>query len=66
MLSKKPPRPISTAGVLVPAPGIGSFRRLRRPHYEQTKALTTGQTYFNVHAVASPGGEVRGQVVKAP
>ncbi|MFL5332075.1 MAG: CHRD domain-containing protein [Geminicoccaceae bacterium] len=32
---------------------------------DQARALTAGQTYFNVHTAAHPSGEVRGQVVKA-
>jgi len=31
---------------------------------DQAKALTAGQTYFNVHTAANPNGELRGQVVK--
>jgi hypothetical protein len=32
---------------------------------DQAKALMAEQTYFNVHTAANPGGEVRGQVMKA-
>ena len=30
----------------------------------QAKALVAGQTYFNVHTAANPGGELRDQVVR--
>ena len=32
---------------------------------EQAKELIDGKWYFNLHTAANPGGEVRGQVVKA-
>lgn len=32
---------------------------------DQATALTTGKMYVNVHTAANPGGEIRGQVVKA-
>ena len=55
------------AGVLVPAPGVtnGPFQGSATLTDDQAKAVTAGQTYFNIHTAANPGGEVRGQVVKA-
>lgn len=32
---------------------------------EQAKDLLDGKWYFNLHTAANPGGEIRGQVVKA-
>lgn len=32
---------------------------------EQATALQDGMLYFNIHTAANPGGEIRGQVVKA-
>jgi hypothetical protein len=32
---------------------------------EQSKELTDGQWYFNLHTSANPRGEVRGQIMKA-
>jgi len=55
------------AGVMVPAsgPAAGSFEGTATLTDDETKALMAGQTYFNVHTAANPGGELRGQVVKA-
>ncbi len=62
-----PAEPGKNAGVLVPAPGVksGSFEGSATLNEDQAKHLTAGQTYFNIHTAANPGGEVRGQVVKA-
>jgi CHRD domain len=61
-----PAEPGKNAGVMVPAPGVttGSFEGTATLTDDQAKALMNGQTYFNVHTAANPGGEVRGQVVK--
>jgi hypothetical protein len=32
----------------------------------QARELTSGRWYVNIHTAANPGGEIRGQVVKAP
>jgi hypothetical protein len=56
------------AGVLVPVTGVttGPFEGSAILTEDQAKALLAGQTYFNVHTVANPNGEVRGQVMKTP
>jgi hypothetical protein len=61
-----PAEPGKNAGVLIPAPGVttGAFEGTATLTDDQAKALTAGQTYFNVHTAAHPNGEVRGQVVK--
>lgn len=63
-----PAEPGKNAGVMVPAPGVttGDFQGSATLNDEQAKALTAGQTYFNVHTAANPNGELRGQVIKAP
>ena len=62
-----PAEPGKNAGVLVPAPGVssGAFEGSATLNDDQAKALTAGQTYFNIHTAANPNGEVRGQVTKA-
>ena len=61
-----PAEPGKNAGVMVPAPGVttGAFEGSATLTDDQAKALTAGQTYFNVHTAANPDGELRGQVVK--
>ncbi len=61
-----PAEPGKNAGVMVPAPGVttGAFEGSATLTDDQAKALTAGQTYFNVHTAANPNGELRGQVVK--
>lgn len=65
-----PAKPGVAAGVLVPigpkgtmplSPIVGSATLTD----DQATALNTGMMYFNVHTAANPGGEIRGQVVKA-
>ena len=55
------------AGVMVPAPGVtnGPFEGSATLTDDQAKALLAGETYFNVHTPTNPGGEIRGQVMKA-
>jgi hypothetical protein len=63
-----PAEPGKNAGPIVPVPGLkeGSFEGSATLTDEQAKMLAAGQTYFNVHTAANPGGEVRGQLMKAP
>ena len=50
-----------TAASLTPdsADGINTFA-------EAVSAIEAGQTYFNIHTVAFPGGEIRGQITVVP
>jgi hypothetical protein len=61
-----PAEPGKNAPVLIPAPGVsnGPFEGSATLNDDQAKALTSGQTYFNIHTDANKAGEVRGQVVK--
>jgi hypothetical protein len=61
-----PAEPGRNAGVLVPAPGVrsGAFEGTATLTDDQARALTGGQTYFNIHTAANPQGEVRGQVTR--
>jgi hypothetical protein len=61
-----PAEPGRNAGVLVPAPGVktGAFEGSATLTDDQARALTAGQTYFNIHTAANPQGEVRGQVTR--
>jgi CHRD domain len=54
------------AGVLIPVTGVttGAFEGSATLTDDQAKAVTAGQTYFNIHTEANKGGEVRGQVTK--
>jgi len=62
-----PAEPGKNAGVLVPVPGVttGAFEGSATLTDDQARALTAGQTYFNVHTATNPGGELRGQLTKA-
>jgi hypothetical protein len=61
-----PAEPGKNAAVLIPAPGVksGAFEGSATLTDDQAKALSAGQTYFNIHTAANPQGEVRGQVTK--
>ena len=50
-----------TAASLIPDPadGINTFA-------EAVSTIEAGQTYFNIHTVAFPGGEIRGQLTVVP
>jgi len=63
-----PAKPGAAAGVLVPIPKGGVMDPIvgsATLTADQATALNTGMMYFNVHTAANPGGEIRGQVVKA-
>ena len=55
----KPQLPIKGSPIASPIDGKATLTP------EQEKDLTDGKWYFNLHTAANPGGEVRGQVVKA-
>ena len=52
---------VLTAANLLPDPadGINTFA-------EAVNAIEAGQTYFNIHTVANPGGEIAGQITVVP
>ena len=54
-----PQVPIQTSPIVSPIDGKATLTP------EQTKDLVAGKWYFNLHTSANPGGEVRGQLVKA-
>jgi len=55
----KPQIPIKASPIASPIDGKATLTP------EQAKDLTDGNWYFNLHTAANPGGEVRGQIVKA-
>jgi len=55
----KPQVPIKGSPIASPIDGKATLTP------EQAKDLTEGKWYFNLHTAANPGGEVRGQIVKA-
>jgi hypothetical protein len=55
----KPQIPIKTSSIASPIEGKGTVTP------EQAKDLLDGKWYFNLHTAANPGGEIRGQVLKA-
>jgi hypothetical protein len=55
----KPQIPIKISPIASPIDGTATVTP------EQAKDLLDGKWYFNVHTAANPGGEVRGQIVKA-
>ncbi|WP_128562851.1 CHRD domain-containing protein [Methylobacterium crusticola] len=62
-----PAEPGKNAGVMVPAPAAQSpFTGSATLTEAQAAELAGGRVYFNVHTAANPGGEIRGQMVKAP
>jgi hypothetical protein len=54
-----PQVPIKTKPIASPIDGTATLTA------DQAKDLLDGKWYFNVHTAANPGGEIRGQVVKA-
>jgi CHRD domain len=55
----KPQVPITTSPIASPIDGTTTITP------EQAKDLLDGKWYFNLHTAANPGGEIRGQVLKA-
>jgi len=55
----KPQLPVKDSPIASPIDGKATLTP------EQAKDLVDGKWYFNLHTAANPGGEVRGQVVKA-
>lgn len=55
----KPQVPIKSSPIASPIDGKATLTP------DQAKDLTDGKWYFNLHTAANPGGEVRGQIVKA-
>ena len=61
-----PAEPGKNAGIAVPSPAVSPIKGSATLTEAQAADLTSGKYYFNVHTAANPGGEIRGQVVKAP
>jgi hypothetical protein len=55
----KPQVPVKADSLTSPIDGKATITA------EQAKDLLDGKWYFNVHTSANPGGEIRGQVMKA-
>lgn len=55
----KPQIPIKVSPIASPIDGKATITP------EQAKDLEDGKWYFNLHTTANPGGEIRGQVIKA-
>jgi len=55
----KPQLPIKATTIASPIDGKATLTP------EQAKDLLDGKWYFNLHTAANPGGEIRGQVLKA-
>lgn len=58
-VNAKPQVPIKTSPISSPLEGSATLTP------EQAKDLIDGKWYFNLHTSANPGGEIRGQVLKA-
>lgn len=56
--SAKPQLPIKSSPIVSPIDGSATLTP------EQSKDLTDGKWYFNLHTSGNPRGEVRGQLVK--
>jgi hypothetical protein len=55
----KPQVPIKASPITSPIDGTATLTP------EQAKDLVAGLWYFNIHTAANPGGEIRGQILKA-
>jgi hypothetical protein len=58
-VNAKPQVPVKASSISSPIDGSATLTP------EQAKDLIDGMWYFNLHTSANPGGEVRGQVLKA-
>lgn len=58
-VNAKPQLPIKVTPVVSPLDGKATITP------EQAKDLLDGKWYFNLHTGANPGGEIRGQILKA-
>ena len=58
-VNAKPQLPIKGTPITSPIDGKATLTA------EQAKDLLDGKWYFNLHTAANPGGEIRGQVLKA-
>nr|WP_231714958.1 CHRD domain-containing protein [Enhydrobacter aerosaccus] len=62
-----PAEPGANAGVLIPIKDVHTPIKDQATLTDaQAADLQAGKMYFNVHTAAHPGGEIRGQVTKAP
>lgn len=59
-----PAEPGKNAPVLIPSPAASPIKGAVTLTDAQAAAVTNGQTYFNIHTAANPGGEIRGQVTR--
>jgi hypothetical protein len=58
-VNAKPQVPVKASSISSPIDGSATITA------EQAKDLVDGKWYFNLHTAANPGGEIRGQVLKA-
>jgi hypothetical protein len=58
-VNAKPQLPVKVSPIVSPIEGTATVTA------EQAKDLLDGKWYFNLHTASNPGGEIRGQVVKA-
>jgi hypothetical protein len=58
-VNAKPQVPVKVSPIVSPIEGTTTVTA------EQAKDLLDGKWYFNLHTSVNPGGEIRGQVVKA-
>lgn len=58
-VNAKPQIPIKVSPIASPIDGKATVTP------EQAKDLVDGKWYFNLHTSANPGGEIRGQILKA-
>jgi Cu/Zn superoxide dismutase len=61
-----PAGPGTNAGIMVPFQNVGTspITGTATLTDAQAQALTSGQTYVNIHTAANPAGEIRGQITK--